>query len=124
MYTFHLQICRKFESFSGQNFDFQNVPQKCATCNTPNSAIYRIIWELEEEFTTNKAVLKHQLKHSCINHGTFIEFKLIVSTNSTVFQPLLIPQSENISAANGRVVAPFCISDHVNSKNLLCTLVM
>ena len=52
-----LQTCRKFESFRGQNLDYRKFPQKCVTCDTPNSALDRMIYKLVEEITTNQAVL-------------------------------------------------------------------
>jgi hypothetical protein len=59
------------------------------------------------------------MKNSFSNHAkrwSFIEFKLIVphiNSNPAFF----LPQSENISMTNGRLIAPFCMSGYLYDED-------
>jgi hypothetical protein len=46
--TVNIQTCRKFESFCGQNLDFQKFPQKCMVCDT------QILFEAPDYFSYAK----------------------------------------------------------------------
>ena len=83
------QICRKCKSFPAQNLDFLKFPQKCEIHNIQNFEKDGMIYNILEGITRNKADLDlseisiEVFLQSC----SFIEFKLIVSTNSAVFPP-------------------------------------
>ena len=53
----HKQTCRKFESFRGQNLDFQKFPQKCLTSDIVNSQKYWLICNIIKENIRNTSGL-------------------------------------------------------------------
>ena len=69
------QTCLKLKSFRGQNLDFQKFPQKAETRDTRNFEKDKMICNITAESTRNSAGLFF------LKHPTFIELKLIVSTN-------------------------------------------
>jgi hypothetical protein len=79
------------------------------TWDTPNSAIDGMICKLVEEITANLSVL--DLPETPIE--VFLVIDRIQADSFYKFNSIpafIILQTENISATNGRVVAPFCMS--------------
>ena len=55
--TWTNQTCRKFESFRGQNLDFQKFPQKYMSRDILNFQKYGLICNIIKEVTRNQADL-------------------------------------------------------------------
>jgi hypothetical protein len=88
------QTYRKCKSFHNQNLDFQKFPQKCVTRNVQHFGKNCMIWYIIGKNTRYQAdfylyeTSSEVFPQSPYKKWSFIEFKLIISRNSTVFQPL------------------------------------